>query len=50
MSKVPVQKGPINPNPGTMKTQTYKQRVEQSNKENSMRRGYQSCELKTPKK
>lgn len=50
ISKVPIQKGKINPDPVAMATETFMQKVSKSNAENQLRRSGRETVLKTPKK
>lgn len=50
MSKVPVQKGPINPNPRTMKTITPRETAKEDADMHRLRKSGQECTLMTPKK
>jgi len=50
MSKVSVQKGPINPNPKTMKTITPMEQAIQDAVDLRYRHSGQQCTLQTPKK
>lgn len=49
-SKVPVQKGKINPDPVTMAMETFSQKVHGDAKEATKRRSAQKPKLRVPKK